>query len=1069
MALTIVRTHNERLINSAVKQTLRRALDSSGSAVLLVPSFSQAAEAQRALATVDGLTLGITTTTPSAWVRSQWELWGDGRSLANGAVLSILAYEAIRGAAPDERGPLAPLPGTVEVLAKLVGRSLPWLPFRSPGLDEEACAQAGLADAETRLVRLAASVAGMLQEHGYVSASEASALLPNTLLQAHVLPPHIVVAGFSWLERTERELVCALARITDVSFFAHLPEGPAAKQVTHLIELLNDGVDEVRHVVDAANDAPLHANDLQELLDVLFSENTLPTTRNTPIELLLPAGPVAEAELIASRIATLAAESTSTENPIVVVVPDVARAWRELAPKLEARGVAAQLMWTQPMTENFHAQAFISFVSKVAQLSELAASWPEPIQGLEGPVPQLGDMKWWPPRELIDFLFEDMAHMEPRNVWKLDGLWRGNRLLTPERVLEMLKSEKLTSPPVARATLEILRGRLGSAAAKLLAPYVSTVNTGNAAADESRAVLQAMLQLTRTLRELGVSYDPHHPEERPLSEVCSLLAWAAGGKQIVSRLGVGASQSDSRVLITTADQAAQLPVGSAHSLVVCGLTSVEQPLEGKEDVLHAMLELLGVEPKADSLAKARTEFRKLLGIAREQLVLERALADAEGAPTYPSVMLSELLGAYGVSASTPPAKLPFAHESRSERDLLQNLNYDGNASQRVATVTPAPAGKLTSASRNLVFVPQAGKEALPNGLPVLSASQIETYLDCPYKWFSLRRLRLGSLDAGHTGLEMGSFAHRVLEVTHTELLARALEQEQRALGTQPPVQDEANREALLAELAANPCRHIPGSRIDATTLEAAKAALELEFDLHREHMYLERNPRASQQLLVAHDSAERAQEQQLREDLLSSLKYQTGILEGFEPRFFEWDFGRHGELVPYAGAYITGTADRIDVSQHGTAVIIDYKHKSPNGFAAEYDALQDGVLDGAKLPTRVQSLIYGQVVRRAFEGNLRIVGSVYLSTKAPHALAGVADANVADLVFGPKSSRRLPYRSVPSNESGEPGMNDLLDRTEELIAEQVQQMLAGNVEARPRDRRSCDFCPVMQCERRVAQ
>ena len=306
---------------------------------------------------------------------------------------------------------------------------------------------------------------------------------------------------------------------------------------------------------------------------------------------------------------------------------------------------------------------------------------------------------------------------------------------------------------------------------------------------------------------------------------------------------------------------------------------------------------------------------------------------------------------------------------------------------------------------------------------------------------------------------MGTFAHRVLEVTHRELLARALERQQ------PGV----SREELLAALEANPACHVPGSRIDDATVEEARAALELEFDLHQQHMYMERRPHAAQQLLVAHDSAQRAQEDQLKQDLLSAIGYEGRILTGFEPRLFEWSFGRRGQLVEYAGAYFTGTVDRIDVSPHGTAVIIDYKHKSPTGFAAEYDALQEGVLEGTQLPHRVQSLIYAQVVRRAFEGRLKLVGSVYLSTKSPHALAGVADENVVDLVFGKVSKRRLPQVSVPQTPEGTSGMDALLDRTEELVAEQVAQMLAGNVEARPRDKGSCDFCPVMQCEKRMAR
>ena len=422
-------------------------------------------------------------------------------------------------------------------------------------------------------------------------------------------------------------------------------------------------------------------------------------------------------------------------------------------------------------------------------------------------------------------------------------------------------------------------------------------------------------------------------------------------------------------------------------------------------------------------------------------------------------MLSELLAACGISASASFEQISLPKESRPETSLGANLSPLGVGPLSAVASDPAPAGLLTDASRGQVFVPQEGSEVLPGGKPVLSASQIETYLECPYKWFSLRRLRLGTVDAGHGGMEMGTFAHRVLEVTHRELLARALEAQWPGIP----------RDELLARIEVDPAVHVAGSRIDEATLEAARAALDLEFDLHQQHMYMVKRPRQAQQLLVAHDSSDRAQEDQLRQDLLSSLAYQTGILQGFEPRLFEWSFGRGGQLVPYADAYITGTVDRIDVSPHGTAVIIDYKHNSPNGFAAEYDALQEGVLEGDSLPNRVQSLVYAQVVRRAFEGRLRLVGSVYLSTKSPHALAGVADANVADMVFGSVSSKRYERVAVPRGADGGSGMDALLDRTEELVAEQVRQMMAGNVEARPRDAHSCDFCPVMQCERRVAR
>ena len=45
-------------------------------------------------------------------------------------------------------------------------------------------------------------------------------------------------------------------------------------------------------------------------------------------------------------------------------------------------------------------------------------------------------------------------------------------------------------------------------------------------------------------------------------------------------------------------------------------------------------------------------------------------------------------------------------------------------------------------------------------------------------------------------------------------------------------------------------------------------------------------------------------------------------------------------------------------------------------------------------------------------------------------------------------------------------MEALLDATEEAIAEKVEQLLAGHVEADPIDAAACHYCPVMNCDMR---
>ena len=177
--------------------------------------------------------------------------------------------------------------------------------------------------------------------------------------------------------------------------------------------------------------------------------------------------------------------------------------------------------------------------------------------------------------------------------------------------------------------------------------------------------------------------------------------------------------------------------------------------------------------------------------------------------------------------------------------------------------------------------------------------------------------------------------------------------------------------------------------------------------------------------------------------------------------------------MEYAGVLLTGTVDRIDVDAHGQAVVIDYKHKSDAGFAREYDAFAAGVEPGSfSLPRRVQSLIYAQVVRRAFP-DLTVRAALYLCTKGAHALAGAVDENLADVVFGERglSSRRLPSVAVPRGESfglaGARGMEALLDASEEAIAQRMGRLMEGDIEANPIDAEACQFCPVLNCERRL--
>lgn len=1068
MALRIVATAEEQLAGGHVRELVAEALGRGGTALVLVPSFDLALEVSRALADA-GFALGVSVTTPAAWVRERWEAWGDGRALVDGITLSLLAHEVLSELDADADSPLSLSPGLVGLLTSLVAHAGPWLPIGGDGeADRAACAAAGLTQAETALVDAAGRLTTLLARRGRICGAAASQVLPALLEHQGVALPETLFVGWSAMCRQEVELARALAARGVATFVARVRKGPAGDELASLVRRLGG---EPADLADAPKGEPIAREEgLEELRAALFGGGRIDARKPGPVELLLASGPVAEAELVARRVMAVGEGQGDSGHGqgmrLAIAVPDATRARRELFEKLAARGASVRIQDSRALLDCPTAAAFLAFAETVAELAELAATWPEPEEGIDGPVPRLGSMAWWPPSAIIDFMLLEASGVAPAKAWALDARWRGNRLLTPRQVLDALQSEREGSPQLARATTELLHGHVGTAASRLLGPLMGGAEgheaDGQDVPGEAVASLQAIMRVAVALREYareqGRDAGADVDATFDLAGIVRLCRWACEGMSVGFRDEAVGEAHAPQVRILSHGEAATLAPGSVDTLVVCGLTTVEAPIGRADDLESALLAELGVEPAAEPMAHARARFHALVSVPARHLVLERVLHDGDAKPAYPSVMLSELLSAYGASPLAEPGELPIPVTTGVETELGANL---ARLAPPVAELSDEPhaEGAITEAARPYVLVPQEGSLGLPDGKPVLSASQVETYLDCPYKWFSLRRLRLGTVDAGHGGAEMGTFAHRVLEVTHRELLVRALEAACPGVG----------RDELLADIGRDPARAVKGSRVTDETLEDALALLEGELELHSQHMRMVRKPRPAQQVLVAHSLAEEAQEERLKADLRSLMPYQTGLLAGFEPRLFEWGFGRHDELVEYAGAYFTGTVDRIDVSASGDAVIIDYKHKSPSGFAGEYDAIQEGVLEGTSMLRRVQSLIYAQVVRRAFGERLRLVGTVYLATKAPHALAGAADAAYAERIFGPLSSRRAPRVSVPRRDDGSLGMYELLDRTEELVAQEVARMLAGEVEARPRDKESCRFCPVMHCERRVVR
>ena len=100
--LHIATTAEECLASAEVRARLEEGLRTHGAATLLVSSFADQLVAQKELSAFPALSLGVTVTTPVAWAKERWEVWGDGTHVIEPlartiAVQRVIAQGSSRG------------------------------------------------------------------------------------------------------------------------------------------------------------------------------------------------------------------------------------------------------------------------------------------------------------------------------------------------------------------------------------------------------------------------------------------------------------------------------------------------------------------------------------------------------------------------------------------------------------------------------------------------------------------------------------------------------------------------------------------------------------------------------------------------------------------------------------------------------------------------------------------------------------------------------------------------------------------------------------------------------------
>lgn len=1024
---------------SYLAEVLTDAIQQYDRVTVLVTSARDRQALREALAAYPALTLGLDITTRSSFVADLWNFRGDGRRLVTAAdridLVQLLTQKQDDQALSSHEQ---------RIFSRLVRAALPnMLDFvaahaRDIKVHAEDVArytgesQQLVSAQEFELLQKSQAYSELLKAYELIEEVEALRILATELLDAHHLEP-LVLVGFS-------SDACSPA------FQALLKTWAKVSAVHEFV--------------------CTESFDYRRALGV----ETVPAHQR--LRLVLPAGPTAEAEALVKEIEQLAA---SGARCIELISRRIAYHVDHVQDKLLARGFELTLDYSLRLMEIPMGAALVAYLQTLQDLQEREALW-DPHEA-ELPF-GYHNMQWWYPSTVIDVLYTPLSGVGVAAIQKLDAAWRSNRLLTPTKVLQQLQSGRSTSQTFAQATRAFCAQNF-SQGFKLLASGLS-----DAAPLLARDLLDGCISSAYQAEKLASTYG------LPTAQVLLGLLESAQLQlhhHVVSDGGAGtlcratSEQLDEKpaicVVCTTPDRAASWYAQPTDASILCDMDSELSALPSTDGLVADLLEILGAAERRDVLTEAEEQLAAIAHRTRKSISFERLLF-RDNQAVYPSPILSEILSSLENKADQDSAQLGKAdlgnvhsdkvdqpktksgkadqsgvkvnrpkQVSHSEVLQLANLSISGNPPQKIAEVEQAAHGSIDADLRQYVVIPRASRALSSKSEPVLepelSASQIETYLRCPVEWFSMRRLKLDNIDAGFSGLEIGTFVHHILERSYTELIAAGL---------------RPRDLTWIAELTQSIERNFEAERL-----------LHLTAPTHDHH---------TQHRLVVHTEEEAGRLRDVKRSLEGLAMYQAALFKRFYPIACEWPFNQASVAPRYAGVLVSGTVDRIDVDDEGNALIIDYKHKSPTGFNTEYDvdiaACEDE--DGFHLPRHIQALMYAQVVQRAFP-DLTVRGSLYLSTRRPYALAGIVDEQLADRIFGldidgnplvvPGSGgspdlRGLSVSKQRKNAIFLPGGKDafqhLLDACEQELVPVVQQMLCGDISVDAVHIAQCEFC-----------
>lgn len=1006
MPVRIYTTDAGTELSDAETVLLADLVDRHGRAVLLAPSFAEL-DLCRHDAAAAGISLGVDYKTPSSWLRSLWELLGDGRDFVDNLQRHMLFSDRVTRLDDADLQPLSCSQGTVRMLARMARDVLPGV----AGTSAERCGGNNCqpepkSAAEARVFELLRAYAGGLDRRDMVEPCEAADIMASAL--ADNLPActrAVCVRGVTSFTHGLLELLSAVAN-----------------NGGEVVILLAREQAAMREDLAAAFDARDVLFEIASLGEDAVASDAACGTAAHPAFIEV-AGPHARAHAYANAIDDLvkacqgsevdgAADASVDPVRVLVVSARAPQLFGELASRLAARHIAAETTEFTAFSQSIAGRQFAALAGLIERMK--AAD--------EG---MASKTEWWPAPELTDWIYSPLSGADAANARTFDKNMRLSRNKTTAGVKSLLQSvqgqvrgarkaasdenwfknvpcvvsdvfqalwrdKPVTALKAMLAVAEALPDRsLGSldgqarrqAEAALLRHAIDILMNGARTLDVSQAATVPVLDGIRTKvdkRSTAYDYETYEVNRAPRAQIR---------------------------FVSLADAAALRP-GSYDAVLFADVDLDSYPFsheEGPLATLTAELRRDGVSLEPAALLRVR--FGRAMQATSGPVALARVTHDRQARECYPAAVWTELRAHAEAAGAAKPTCV-------GEGNIIADFDpAAGEGLKRERVTCEAPQHLSAEAVPYLVLRRRDGEgEDAPLVPRLTSASQIEAYSTCPLCWFVSYRVKPQSIDAGFGNMEKGNFVHDVLEHLHARL---------------------------------------PQEGMERVTPENLPRAQELLHEVFDETLAEHAGKRGTEGPLVPLSPVEERQVAEILPQLEGVLAYESEALTPFAPRYLEFAFN---ELqVEYAGWPLGGRIDRVDVDAENRAVVIDYKHRSgveefklADPTVRDEESGEAPIDDPRWLPPHTQTLIYAQAMRRALGLDTR--AALYFSTKGGKpALRGAASA---ELLEEERGDGRIPglKKGFPG-EGGSMDFDALLDRVETGIAERLRELEAGDVAA----------------------